>query len=594
MRSSLRCGPKSLMTHLELRQKFLDFWRKKKHKEIPSASLVPENDPSVLFTTAGMHPLVPYLLGQPHPLGKRLVDVQKCLRTNDIDEVGDAFHHTFFEMMGHWSLGDYFKKEVVPWSFELLTKEFGLDPNRIWVTCFAGDGDAPKDEVSAGAWRKVGIPEERIFFYGKSDNWWGPAGETGPCGPDTEMFYDVTQKPCGPNCQPNCGCGRFSELANDVFMEYNKTADKKFEKLTQPNVDNGTGLERNLSVINGLKDDYLTDLWLPAIKKIEELSGKKYSENLKPFRIIADHIRASIFAIADGVTPSNKQQGYILRRLIRRSVVQAKQLGLDPEKLNDISDIYIEIMSPFYPELKKNTVLMDEIVRFEKSLDKGLKEFEKIKAVTGKDAFDLFQTYGFPWELTAEMAAKNGQKINREEFQREFKNHQERSRTASAGMFKGGLADHSEIVTKYHTATHLLHAALRQVLGNDVHQAGSNLTAERLRFDFSFPRKLTDKEVEKVTQLVNEAINGRLSQKIEVMTYDEAIKSGALAFFKDKYPEKVTVYSFGPSTGSGSPFSREICGGPHVENTKTLGTFKVIKEEAVSAGVRRIYGKIQN
>jgi alanyl-tRNA synthetase len=582
------------MTHLELRQKFLDFWRKKKHKEIPSASLVPENDPSVLFTTAGMHPLVPYLLGQPHPLGKRLVDVQKCLRTNDIDEVGDAFHHTFFEMMGHWSLGDYFKKEVVPWSFELLTKEFGLDPNRIWVTCFAGDGDAPKDEVSAGAWRKVGIPEERIFFYGKSDNWWGPAGETGPCGPDTEMFYDVTQKPCGPNCQPNCGCGRFSELANDVFMEYNKTADKKFEKLTQPNVDNGTGLERNLSVINGLKDDYLTDLWLPAIKKIEELSGKKYSENLKPFRIIADHIRASIFAIADGVTPSNKQQGYILRRLIRRSVVQAKQLGLDPEKLNDISDIYIEIMSPFYPELKKNTVLMDEIVRFEKSLDKGLKEFEKIKAVTGKDAFDLFQTYGFPWELTAEMAAKNGQKINREEFQREFKNHQERSRTASAGMFKGGLADHSEIVTKYHTATHLLHAALRQVLGNDVHQAGSNLTAERLRFDFSFPRKLTDKEVEKVTQLVNEAINGRLSQKIEVMTYDEAIKSGALAFFKDKYPEKVTVYSFGPSTGSGSPFSREICGGPHVENTKTLGTFKVIKEEAVSAGVRRIYGKIQN
>ena len=582
------------MTHLELRQKFLDFWRKKKHKEIPSASLVPENDPSVLFTTAGMHPLVPYLLGQPHPLGKRLVDVQKCLRTNDIDEVGDAFHHTFFEMMGHWSLGDYFKKEVVPWSFELLTKEFGLDPNRIWVTCFAGDGDAPKDEVSAGAWRKVGIPEERIFFYGKSDNWWGPAGETGPCGPDTEMFYDVTQKPCGPNCQPNCGCGRFSELANDVFMEYNKTADKKFEKLTQPNVDNGTGLERNLSVINGLKDDYLTDLLLPAIKKIEELSGKKYSENLKPFRIIADHIRASIFAIADGVTPSNKQQGYILRRLIRRSVVQAKQLGLDTEKLNDISDIYIEIMSPFYPELKKNTVLMDEIVRFEKSLDKGLKEFEKIKAVTGKDAFDLFQTYGFPWELTAEMAAKNGQKINREEFQREFKNHQERSRTASAGMFKGGLADHSEIVTKYHTATHLLHAALRQVLGNDVHQAGSNLTAERLRFDFSFPRKLTDKEVEKVTQLVNEAINGRLSQKIEVMTYDEAIKSGALAFFKDKYPEKVTVYSFGPSTGSGSPFSREICGGPHVENTKTLGTFKVIKEEAVSAGVRRIYGKIQN
>lgn len=567
----------------------MEFWKKKGHTVIPGGSLVPENDPSVLYTTAGMHPLVPYLLGQPHPSGNRLVDVQKCLRTDDIDEVGDAFHHTFFEMMGHWSLGDYFKKEVIPWSYELLTKEFGLDPNRIWASCFIGDADAPKDEVSAGAWEALGVPKERIFFYNKKENWWGPVGESGPCGPDSEMFYDVTQKPCGPNCQPSCSCGRFSELGNDVFMEYNKTKEGKFEKLAKPNVDNGTGLERNLAVINGLEDDYLTDLWLPAINRIIQLSNKKYEDNLKPFRIIADHVRAATFVIASGIVPSNKERGYILRRLIRRAATNEKALGMK-DSLVEISKVFIEIMSPIYPELEKEkekifTVLTDEVNRFVKSLDNGLKILQKLDSIDGKAAFDLFQTYGFPWELTAELAKDRGLQVNKEDFEKEFKKHQELSRTASAGMFKGGLADHSEMVTKYHTATHLLHKALRTVLGDSVHQEGSNLTAERLRFDFSYGQKLTDVEVEKVQNLVNEAIKNNLERKVETMSYDEAVKSGAMAFFKEKYPEKVTVYSFGS-------FSKEICGGPHVENTGLLGHFEIFKQEAVSSGVRRIYARL--
>lgn len=575
------------MTHLELRKKFLNFWQEKprNHVVIPSSSLVPENDPTVLFTTAGMQPLVPYLLGQPHPLGKRLVDFQKVLRTDDIDEVGDVIHHTFLEMLGNWSLGDYFKKEAITWSYEFLTKILGLDPSRLYITCFMGDKDAPKDEFSAQIWKSLGIPDERIFFLGKRDNWWGPAGETGPCGPDTEMHYDLTGKPHDKNCTLGCSCGRFSEIWNNVFMEYNKTTAGKFEKLKQQNVDTGMGLERSLAIVNGLNDNYLTELWSPAIKKIAALSGKKYGDNLKSFRIVADHIRASVFIINDGVIPSNKQQGYILRRLIRRGVVQAKQLGFAPEKLIEIASIFMEIMSPVYPELKNNDILLNEIQRFEKTLDKGLKEFEKLESISGKDAFNLFQTFGFPWELTAELAAQKGQKINQEEFKNEFQKHQELSRTASAGMFKGGLADHSEIVTKYHTATHLLQAALRQVLGDSVHQEGSNLTAERLRFDFSFTRKLTEDELKKITKLVNEQIEAGLERKVETMTYDEAVKSGAMAFFKEKYPEKVTIYSFGD-------FSREICGGPHVENTKVLGKFKIYKEEAVAAGIRRIYGKI--
>ncbi|MCL4397786.1 alanine--tRNA ligase [Patescibacteria group bacterium] len=565
------------MTHLELRDKFLAFWKDRGHGVIPSASLVPENDPSVLFITAGMHPLVPYLLGQPHPSGKRLVDVQKVIRTDDIDEVGDPIHHTFFEMLGNWSLGDYFKKEAIEWSYEFLTKDLKLDPNNLTITCFTGDKDAPKDEFSAKVWESLGIPKDRIKFLGKKDNWWGPAGETGPCGPDTEMHYKMNS-------------GEFSEIWNNVFMEYNKTTDGKFEKLKQQNVDTGMGLERTLAVVNGFDDDYLTELWMPVIERLEQLSGKKYKQNLRSFRIIADHIRASVFAISDSVLPSNKQQGYILRRLIRRSVVQAKQLGINPESLNEIASIFIEIMSGVYPDLVSNRemiskVLLEEIQRFEKTLDKGLREFEKINTITGRDAFNLFQTFGFPWELTAELANQKGQKVDQEEFKNEFQKHQELSRTASAGMFRGGLVDHSETVTRYHSATHLLQAALRQVLGEHVHQEGSNLTSERLRFDFSHPQKLTPEEIKRVEDIVNEQIAKGLEQKKEILTYDESIKSGALAFFKERYPEKVTVYSFGN-------FSKEICGGPHVANTKEIGRFKIIKEEAVSAGIRRIYAKI--
>ncbi len=587
------------MTHLDLRKKFFEFWEEKprNHALIPGGSLVPENDPTVLFTTAGMHPLVPYLLGQPHPEGKRLVDVQKCVRTNDIDEVGDTIHHTFFEMLGNWSLGDYFKQEAINWSYEFLIDRLKLDPKRLYVAVFAGDEDAPRDDFSADVWQKAGILDERIFFFPKKDNWWGPAGETGPCGPDTEMHYDVTEKPCGPDCKPGCSCGRFSEIWNNVFMEYNKKSDGKFEKLAQQNVDTGMGLDRTLAVVNGLNDDYLTDLWQPAIKKIGELSGKKYEENLRQFRIITDHIRATLFIAYDGVMPSNKERGYVLRRLIRRTVMQSKILGFNDLNTGmlDVLDVFIVTMKIVYPELAASRerirdVISAEINKFTKTLENGLKEFNRLDAIDGKAAFDLFQTFGYPWELTAEMARDKGLDVSKLEFQKEFEKHRKLSRTASAGMFAGGLVDHSEIVTKYHTATHLLQAALRKVLGEHVHQEGSNLTAERLRFDFSFTRKLTEEEKLKVAEIINEQIKNGLERKVETMTYDAAIKSGALAFFKERYPDKVTVYSFmDPSINSGPPFSREICGGPHVENTGTLGKFKIIKEEAVASGIRRIY-----
>lgn len=551
----------------------MEFWKQapRNHVEIPGSSLVPQNDPSVLFTTAGMHPLVPYLLGQPHPEGKRLVDVQKCLRTDDINEVGDAIHHTFFEMLGNWSLGDYFKEDAIKWSYEFLIKVLRLDPKRLYVACFAGDADASRDDFSAKVWESLGIPKDRIKFLGKKDNWWGPAGETGPCGPDTEMHYVLAN-------------GELSEIWNNVFMEYNKTADGKFEKLAQQNVDTGMGLERTLAVVNGLDDDYLTELWQPAIKKIGELSGKKYEENLKPFRIIADHVRAAVFAAADGVTPSNKQQGYTLRRLIRRSVVQAKQLGFDPVRLSEIAITFIKIMVPVYPELSSHqqeilAAIAEEIQRFQKTLDKGLGLVGKI------DPFDLYQTYGFPIEITEEIYKEKKLAFGKKSFEEKLRSHQELSRTAAAGMFAGGLADHSEQVTKYHTATHLLQAALRQVLGDHVRQEGSNLTAERLRFDFSHPAKLTADEIAKVEKLVNDWIDKDLPQKKETMTYQEAISSRAMAFFKERYPEKVTVYSFGN-------VSREICGGPHVEHTKVLGRFKIIKEEAVAAGIRRLYAQL--
>jgi alanyl-tRNA synthetase len=572
----------------ELRQLYLDFFVSKNHAVIPSASLIPENDPTVLFTTAGMHPLVPYLLGQPHPQGKRLVNCQKCLRTDDIDEVGDPFHHTFFEMLGNWSLGDYFKEEAIAWSYEFLTKTLKLDPNRLYVTCFTGDKDAPKDETSAKVWKNLGIPEDRIFFCDKKSNWWGPAGITGPCGPDTEMHYDLTQNPCSSSCNPLCTCGRFSEIWNDVFMEYNKTTSGKYEKLDKPNVDTGMGLERVLTIINGFNDDYLTHLWQPIIEKISVLSNKNYSDETKRFRIIADHFRASVFLVADGVEPSNKERGYIFRRLLRRAIFQLNQLGVtDKSAIIEIVETIIANYSPTFVELDREkekiiNIIQLESDKFNQSLSRGLKEFSQLSEITAKSAFDLFQTFGFPLELTIEMAKERGQIVNQDELTTEFKKHQEISRSASAGIFKGGLADQSEITTRYHTATHLLHQALVDTLGDHIHQAGSNITAERLRFDFPHPKALTSKELSQVETIINQKISENLPVISEVMLYQEAINSGAKANFKDRYPEKVSVYSIGN-------YSREVCGGPHVTATGQIGSIKIIRQESVGAAIRRLY-----
>lgn len=588
------------MTAGELREKYLNFFIQKGHKVIPSAPLVPENDPSVLFTTAGMHPLVPNLLGQPHPEGKRLADVQKCVRTNDIDEVGDLCHHTFFEMLGNWSLGDYWKEEAITWTFEFLTEELKINPENLSVTCFGGDQDAPKDTESEEAWKSLGIPQDRIFLNGKEDNWWSLPEGLGPQGPDSEIFFDLTGKSCGNKCRPGCGCGRFTELGNNVFMEFNKTADGNFEKLKQRNVDFGGGFERILAVANGFDDDFFTDLWKPTIQEIEKLTGLEYGKNSRPFRIIADHLRASVFIVADGIEPSNKERGYVLRRLIRRATLQLKQLGtneLNPA-VDTVAKTFISIMSATYPALtdKEDFILQtltQEVNKFNQTLGKGLKEFQKLTNITGKIAFDLFQTYGFPVELTVELATEKGMQFDLDEFKKEFEKHKEFSRTASAGMFKGGLGDQSEIATKYHTATHLLHAALRQVLGNHVQQKGSNITAERLRFDFSQPEKVTEGQLKEIEELVNQKIKEGLPITSEVMDKKEALKSGALGFFTEKYGDKVTVYTIGnPSTSSGRsgpPFSREICGGPHVKSTGELGTFTITKEESAGAGLRRIY-----
>ncbi len=578
------------MKAAQIRQKYLDFFVARGHKLIPPAPLIPENDPTVLFTTAGMHPLVPYLLGQPHPAGKRLVNYQKCVRTDDIDEVGDTFHHTFFEMLGNWSLGDYFKKEMIPWSFEFLTQELNIPVEKIFITCFAGDTDAPRDDESARIWESLGIPKDRIYFFSKKDNWWGPAGQTGPCGPDTEMHYDTTGVPCGPDCKPGDNCGRFCEIWNNVFMEYNKTAEGQFEKLSKPNVDTGMGLERTTAVLNGFDDNYLTDLWQPIIEKIAQVSHLTYEDNRRAFRIIADHIRASVFIINDGVVPSNKERGYILRRLIRRAAVQLHNLKTDPAVAAlAIAEVVTQAMSVYYPELsftKIKPTLFDEITRFQKTLERGLKEFAKQTELNGKVAFDLFQTYGFPIELTMELAREKGQDINKLDFDTEFKKHQTSSRTASAGMFKGGLQDQLETTTKYHTATHLLHAALRQVLGTGVQQKGSNITAERLRFDFSYPEKLTAEQLQQVEDLVNEKIAENIKVEKLEMDKQQALDMGALAFFPEKYPQQTSVYKIGD-------YSLELCGGPHVASTGVIGHIKIIKEESAGAGLRRIYAQIE-
>lgn len=560
------------MTSKEIRAKFLAFFEKKGHAIIPSAPLVPENDPSVLFNTAGMQPLVPYLLGQKHPLGTRLANAQKCVRTVDIDDIGDNTHATFFEMLGNWSLGDYFKKEAIEWSYELLTKEFGLDPKRLYVTVFAGDENAPRDLEAVEIWKSVGVPENRIYFLPAKNNWWS-AGDNGPCGPDSEMFYDVTPNGLGDMTHDEYVAADerrdVVEIWNDVFMEYEKKDGKVIGKLAKKNIDTGSGLERVTMVIQGKDNIYETDLLKPIIEKIRSLST---NQNQTSERIIADHIRTAVFMISDGVTPSNTDQGYILRRLLRRAIRHADILGMG--SLSNLVETVISIYKDVY-DLKITDQISVEEEKFRKTLKDGIKQFEK-----GEDPFILFSTYGFPIELTLELAKEKAIEIDLEDFNKKMKAHQDISRAGSEQKFKGGLADTSEQSVKYHTATHLLHYALRKVLGEHVQQKGSNITPERLRFDFAHPTKMTDEEKKKVEDIVNEKIQAAITVENKIMPKEEAIKIGALHFFNEKYPDQVSVYFIGDSI--------EFCGGPHVKNTKELGTFKIAKEEAVSAGVRRI------
>ena len=639
----------NIQTADDLRSLFLNFMQKKGHALIPSASIIPENDPTVLFTTAGMHPLVPYLQGQKHPMGKRLTDVQKCIRTGDIDEVGDNSHLTFFEMLGNWSLGDYFKKEAISWSWEFLTSPeyLGIEPERLAFSVFAGDEDCPRDEEAASYWKQAGVKEDHIFFLPKENNWWGPAGITGPCGPDSEMFIITDKPPCGPDCSPACDCGRYLEIWNDVFMQYDKQKDGTFKPLSQKNVDTGMGLERTFCVLKGVKSVYDTSIFAGIIGKIQELSGKKYGsdeETTRAIRIIADHMRTATFIIGDdrGVTPSNVDQGYVLRRLIRRAVRHGMKLGMPQGFTCEIAKVIIAQYKGTYPELESHGEFILEQLkleeeRFSRTLKKGVAEFEKVvgniqrtrealeaakaektpesagklrptpemqpiiaalkdgtatdemfdrvlstlDTIDGRSAFKLYDTYGFPIEITTEMAAEQGLKVDTEGFDERFKQHQATSHAGAEHRFKGGLADASEETAKLHTATHLLQAALRKVLGDEVHQKGSNITAERLRFDFSFGRKMTDEEKAEVEKLVNEAIQAAVPVVCEEMTVAEARAQGAMGLFESKYGERVKVYTMGK-------YSKEICGGPHAKNTGDLKSFKIKKEEASSAGVRRI------
>ena len=584
------------MKAIEIRNKYLDFFKRHGHAVIPSAPLIPENDPSVLFTTAGMQPLVPYLLGEKHPEGTRLTDFQKCLRTNDIDEVGDNRHLTYFEMLGNWSLGDYFKEESIAMSFEFLTKELGIPVEKLSVTCFAGDKDCQRDEVTASCWKKAGIPEDRIYYFGKDDNWW-IAGEEGPCGPDTEMFYDTGKPKCSENCNPSCGCGKYVEIWNNVFMEFFKTKDGKYTKLKQHNVDTGLGLERMTMLLQGKETPFDTELFKPVMDKLQELAGE--NDSIESRRIVAEHLRASMMIIQDGGLPSNVDRGYILRRLIRRMVRHLRKLQINLNELGELIDLNIDTLKEMYPELHKNSnkiksVIIEEKDKFEKTLERGEREFNKIvnrmknegkDTISGQDLFTLYETYGFPPEVTQDLAREAGLKVDTTEFDKLFKEHQEKSRMGSEQKFKGGLAGTGEQEVRYHTATHLLNAALKVILGKDVHQKGSNITPERMRFDFSCDHKLTDEEKKKVEDLVNEWISRGLDVKCEEMKKDDAIKSGAECMFIEKYPDIVTVYSIGNDKET---VSKELCGGPHVKNTSELGHFKIKKEEASSAGVRRI------
>ena len=579
------------MKAIEIRNKYLNYFKNHGHKVIPSAPLIPENDPSVLFTTAGMQPLVPYLLGEKHPEGTRLTDYQKCLRTNDIDEVGDNRHLTYFEMLGNWSLGDYFKEESVAMSFEFLTKELGIPVERLSVTCFAGDEDAPRDEITAECWKKAGIPEDRIYYYGKDDNWW-IAGEEGPCGPDTEMFYDTGKPACSPDCQPSCDCGKYVEIWNNVFMEYYKTKDGKYEKLKQHNVDTGLGLERMTMLLQGKETPFDTELFAPIMEKLEELEKV---DDIASRRIVAEHLRASMMVIADGGRPSNIDRGYVLRKLIRRMSRHLNKLQIDLNELGSLIDLDIDILKEMYPELEKNRetikqVIIEEKNKFIKTLSHGEREFEKYinkakeenkTVIDGQTIFKLYETYGFPPEITADLAREEGFTIDNSEFDKLFKEHQEKSRLGSEQKFKGGLAEQNEKTIAYHTATHLLHKALQIVLGEHAKQKGSNITTERLRFDFSHPEKMTKEQLQEVENIVNEQIKRDLPVTCEEMTLEEAKAAGATGLFENKYGEKVKVYTIGD-------FSKEICGGPHVSHTGELGHFKIKKEESSSAGVRRI------
>jgi len=591
----------------ELRSKYIAFFVSRGHAQIEGKSLIPENDPTVLFTTAGMHPLVPYLLGEPHPAGTKLVDYQKCIRTGDIDTVGDPSHLTFFEMLGNWSLGDYFKEGAIKMSYEFLTSPqwLGIPPEKIGITVFEGDENAPRDDESADVWRALGIPESRISYRPKEDNWWGPAGTTGPCGPDSEMFYDIGKDPCGPDCAPGCSCGKWLEIWNDVFMQYNKTAAGAYEPLARKCVDTGMGIERTVTILNGKKSVYDTEIFAPIIAAVTGAmnpGGYSYGaddDKDKSIRIICDHVRSATFILGDpkGVSPSNVGAGYVLRRLIRRAVRHGRKLGI--ESLLPISQAVITKFTNAYPELKENQgfitqELQNEEQKFLETLQKGEHEFEKLlpnllkntsKILSGRLAFKLYNTYGFPVELTEELAAENGLSVNRQEFDEAFKKHQELSRAQAGQAFKGGLADQGEMAVKYHTATHLLHKALRTVLGDHVAQKGSNITAERMRFDFSHGDPMTAEQIERVESMVNEQIQKDLPVTMEVTTLEAAKASGAIALFGEKYESQVKVYTVGEGA---NVFSKEVCGGPHVERTGTMGRFKIQKEQSSSAGVRRI------
>jgi len=590
------------MTGKELRERYLAFFASKGHAVISGSSLIPQNDPTVLFTTAGMHPLVPYLLGEHHPAGKRLANCQKCIRTGDIDDVGDASHLTFFEMLGNWSLGDYFKEEAIAWSHEFLTSKayLGFHPDQLHVTVFEGNELVPKDTESIAIWKRLGIPESRIFPLAIDHNWWGPAGKTGPCGPDTEMFIDLGKTPCGPACRPGCHCGKYFEIWNDVFMQYDKRDDGSYAKLGQHNVDTGMGVERTITMLQGRDNVYETELFAPVMEAIAAASGrnpKADAATTRAFRVIADHMRSSIFILGDpqGIVPGNLGQGYVLRRLIRRAVRCARQLGMQGDFTTPLAERVVAGYEDVYPELRRNhetslRELRSEVEKFEGTLSRGMAELDKVlgslkqhgqTVVSGRVAFRLYDTCGFPIEFTEEICAEQGLTVDRKGFEEAFAKHREVSKQGADKAFKGGLADHSEATTRLHTATHLLHKALQTVLGEHVKQKGSNITVERLRFDFAHPEKMTPEQIAKVEQIVNEQIGCDLPVTLETMTVEDARAGGATALFEGKYGEQVKVFTIGD-------FSKEVCGGPHVKRTGELGRFKIAKEEASSAGVRRI------